>query len=113
MIDGHRRQAKKASAESRARQRAPLSGLGKRLVALGVSADAVTVAGMVLAAITAVVIGAGHLWIGVVLLTGGGLMDTLDGVVAKAAGTSSSRGAFFDSVSDRVSDGFIFGGVTW
>ncbi len=55
----------------------------------------------------------GRFWVGVVLLTVGGLMDTLDGAVAKAAGTSSRRGAFFDSVSDRVADAFIFAGLAW
>jgi CDP-diacylglycerol--glycerol-3-phosphate 3-phosphatidyltransferase len=58
-------------------------------------------------------IGLGHFWVGVVLLSVGGLMDTLDGVVAKAAGTSSKKGAFFDSVADRVADALIFGGVAW
>ncbi len=33
--------------------------------------------------------------------------------MAKAAGTASIRGAFFDSVADRVSDAFLFGGVSW
>jgi len=40
-------------------------------------------------------------------------MDTLDGLVAKAAGTASKRGAFFDSVADRVADALIFGGMAW
>ena len=40
-------------------------------------------------------------------------MDTLDGHVAKAAGTASARGAFFDSVADRVADSLIFGGLAW
>jgi CDP-diacylglycerol--glycerol-3-phosphate 3-phosphatidyltransferase len=80
---------------------------------MGVKADHVTVLGMLLAGVTGVVIGLGHLYISVVLLTVGGLMDTLDGAVAKAAGTSSKRGAFFDSVSDRVADMFIFGGLAW
>ncbi len=42
-----------------------------------------------------------------------GLHDLLDGPVAKASGTSSVRGAFFDSVTDRVSDALILGGVAW
>ncbi|MGO9559201.1 MAG: CDP-alcohol phosphatidyltransferase family protein [Acidimicrobiales bacterium] len=88
-------------------------GLGRRLAAIGVTADQVTVVGMMLAALTGVVIALGHLWIGVALVTAGGLMDTLDGAVAKAAGSSSRRGAFLDSVADRVADGFIFGGVAW
>ena len=100
-------------AVSRTRRWAARLALGRRLVAIGVSADHVTVVGILLAAVTGVVIGTGHLWTGVVLVTVGGLMDTLDGAVAKAAGTSSKRGAFFDSVSDRIADGFIFGGVAW
>jgi phosphatidylinositol phosphate synthase len=39
--------------------------------------------------------------------------DALDGAVAKASGTASPRGAFFDSVVDRVSDALLFGGVAW
>ena len=42
-----------------------------------------------------------------------GLPDLFDGPVAKASGTASVRGAFFDSVADRVADGFMFGGVAW
>jgi CDP-diacylglycerol--glycerol-3-phosphate 3-phosphatidyltransferase len=37
----------------------------------------------------------------------------LDGAVAKASGTASPRGAFFDSVVDRVSDALLLGGVAW
>ena len=111
MIDGRRRKA----AEQRG-STAPASnatGFGGLLAAHGVSANAVTAAGVVLAAVTAVVIGLGHLWTGVALIIVGGLMDTLDGVVAKAAGTSSPRGAFVDSVSDRLADALIFGGLAW
>ena len=68
---------------------------------------------MLLAAATGVCIGLGYFSVGIVLLTVGGLMDTLDGVVAKAAGTASKKGAFFDSVADRVADALIFGGVAW
>ena len=87
--------------------------LGRRLVAIGVTADEVTLVGIVLAAATGAVIALGPLWVGVGLITVGGLMDTLDGAVAKAGGTSSRRGAFFDSVSDRVADALIFGGVAY
>lgn len=95
------------------RRRWPRIGLGRRLVAHGVKADHVTVLGLLIAAVTGWVIATGHLWVGVALVTTGGLMDTLDGAVAKAAGTSSKRGAFLDSVTDRVADGLIFGGVAW
>ena len=41
------------------------------------------------------------------------LPDVLDGAVAKASGTAGPRGAFFDSVSDRVTDALLLGGVAW
>ena len=41
------------------------------------------------------------------------LPDLLDGALAKASNTSSQRGAFFDSVVDRVTDALLFGGVAW
>ncbi|HEV7534831.1 MAG TPA: CDP-alcohol phosphatidyltransferase family protein, partial [Acidimicrobiia bacterium] len=39
--------------------------------------------------------------------------DVLDGAVAKSGGTAGPRGAFFDSVCDRVSDGAVLGGAAW
>ncbi len=87
--------------------------IGQNLKKTGLSADHFTLAGLVLSMFTAVAIGTGHLRIGFVLLALTGLCDTLDGAVAKAAGTSSSRGAFFDSVADRVSDAMLFCGVAW
>ncbi|MGD1012684.1 MAG: CDP-alcohol phosphatidyltransferase family protein [Acidimicrobiales bacterium] len=136
MIDGHRGQSgtgekDSSSADPEAAEKPELEspaatpsatpgrgiktgfGIGARLVRIGVTADEVTIVGLLLAAATGVSIALGHFWIGIVLLTVGGLMDTLDGVVAKAAGSSSKKGAFFDSVSDRVADGLIFGGAAW
>ncbi|MGH9291529.1 MAG: CDP-alcohol phosphatidyltransferase family protein [Acidimicrobiales bacterium] len=94
-------------------QRSRLRRFAAWLAGLGVTADHVTVAGLLLAAVTGVAIALGHMWTGIVLVSIGGLMDTLDGAVAKEAGSSSKRGAFFDSVSDRVADALIFGGVAW
>ena len=99
--------------KSRAGFARTLRAIGPRLVSMGVKADHVTVLGMLVAGGTGVVLGLGHLYWAVALVTFGGLMDTLDGAVAKAAGTSSKRGAFFDSVSDRIADMFIFGGLAW
>ena len=105
------------SLPSRIRRRsapaARASASGDSLVRMGITANQVTVVGILLAGVTGVMIGTGRFWIGVVLLTVGGLMDTLDGLVAKAAGTASKRGAFFDSVADRVADALIFGGMAW
>ena len=81
--------------------------------AIGVTADVLTASGLVFAVATAVAVGSGHLLLGVPLLILTGLPDLLDGPVAKASGTSSVRGAFFDSVTDRVSDAVLMGGVAW
>jgi CDP-diacylglycerol--glycerol-3-phosphate 3-phosphatidyltransferase len=87
--------------------------VGNALVRTGITADVLTVFGLVMSVVTAIAVGSGHLVWGVVLLFPTGLPDLFDGPVAKAAGTASIRGAFFDSVADRVSDAFMFGGVSW
>jgi CDP-diacylglycerol--glycerol-3-phosphate 3-phosphatidyltransferase len=85
------------------------SSLGSRRL----KADYLTALGLVLAAVSAVVIASGHLLIGLFVVVLAAVPDLLDGAVAKATGTASIRGAFFDSVSDRVTDSLILGGVAW
>jgi CDP-diacylglycerol--glycerol-3-phosphate 3-phosphatidyltransferase len=87
--------------------------VGRKLQRLGITADMLTATGLISAAATAVAVGSGHLHLAIVLLIITGLHDLLDGPVAKASGTSSMRGAFFDSVTDRVADALILGGVAW
>jgi CDP-diacylglycerol---glycerol-3-phosphate 3-phosphatidyltransferase len=87
--------------------------VGRRLQQMGVTADLLTATGLVSATATAVAVATGHLHLAIVLLILTGMHDLLDGPVAKASGTSSVRGAFFDSVTDRVSDALILGGVAW
>ena len=87
--------------------------IGSSLRRLGVSADHLTAVGLVLAAGCAVAIGSGRLGLGLALLIGSAVPDLLDGAVAKASGTASARGAFFDSVADRVSDSLVIGGIAW
>tara|TARA_Y100000590_G_scaffold451356_1_gene592630 strand:- start:705 stop:1319 length:615 start_codon:yes stop_codon:yes gene_type:complete len=90
-----------------------LDPIGAGLCRIGVTANALTAAGIVVAAIGAIVIGQGNLFLGFIFLVLTGLPDALDGAVAKAAGTSSIRGAFLDSVSDRITDIFLFSGIAW
>ncbi|HVX22459.1 MAG TPA: CDP-alcohol phosphatidyltransferase family protein [Acidimicrobiales bacterium] len=87
--------------------------VGKTLVRWGVTADILTASGLVFAVATAVVVATGHLLIGIPMLALTGFHDLLDGPVAKAGGTASVRGAFFDSVTDRVADAVLMGGVAW
>lgn len=87
--------------------------VGRRLVAWGVTADVLTASGLVFAAGTAAVVATGHLFAAIPLLILTGFHDLFDGPVAKAAGTASVRGAFFDSVADRVADTLLMAGVAW
>ena len=87
--------------------------VGEALVRAGVGADVLTVFGLVMSVLTAFVVGSGHLVLGIVMLFATGLPDLFDGPVAKASGTASVRGAFFDSVADRVADAFLYGGIAW
>jgi phosphatidylinositol phosphate synthase len=68
----------------RAKAERALDPIGRSLHRLGISANGLTVLGLVIAAATAVAIGSGPLPL-----------------------------AFFDSVADRVSDALLFGGVAW
>lgn len=90
-----------------------LRPIGNSIRRSGISADVLTGIGIVMAVAAAVAIGAGALTLGFVLVILTGIPDLLDGAVAKAAGKATSRGAFFDSVSDRLTDGLLFGGFAW
>ncbi|MEA2705210.1 MAG: CDP-diacylglycerol---glycerol-3-phosphate 3-phosphatidyltransferase [Actinomycetota bacterium] len=90
-----------------------LRPVGANLRRTGVSADHLTATGLVMAVGCAVAVGHGALRAGLLLLLLTALPDALDGAVAKASGTASPRGAFFDSVADRVSDGLLLGGIAW
>ncbi len=87
--------------------------VGHRLQKIGVTADVLTATGLITATGTAVAVATGHLHLAILLLVLTGLHDLLDGPVAKASGTASVRGAFFDSVTDRVTDCLLLGGVAW
>lgn len=87
--------------------------LGQALRRTGLSPDHLTAFGLALAFPTAWAIGAGHLGLGLVLLISAAVPDLLDGALAKASGRSTVRGAFFDSVCDRVTDALVLGGIAW
>jgi CDP-diacylglycerol--glycerol-3-phosphate 3-phosphatidyltransferase len=87
--------------------------VGVRLVRTGLAPDHLTAFGLVLAVPTALAIGTGRLGIGLALLIFSAVPDLLDGALAKASGRATVRGAFFDSVCDRVTDTLVLGGFAW
>jgi CDP-diacylglycerol--glycerol-3-phosphate 3-phosphatidyltransferase len=86
---------------------------GARLRKVGISADQVTLLGLAASVACGLVVAAGRLGWGAFFLALSGLTDVLDGAVAKSGGTAGPRGAFFDSVCDRLSDGVVLGGAAW
>jgi CDP-diacylglycerol--glycerol-3-phosphate 3-phosphatidyltransferase len=90
-----------------------MTPIGKSLNQAGVSPDAVTGFGVLMAAGCGVAIGLGQFPLAVLMLLLTGLPDAIDGAVAKAAGKAGPRGAYLDSVSDRLSDGLLFAGCGW
>lgn len=90
-----------------------LGPVGDRLRKMGVTADALTVFGLLCSIGTAVLVATGHLGWAVLGIVLAGLGDLLDGAVARGGGQAGPRGSFFDSVTDRVSDAVILGGVAW
>jgi CDP-diacylglycerol--glycerol-3-phosphate 3-phosphatidyltransferase len=100
-----------------ARAREALKGLsdwiGRALTRAHFTADRVTALAILVVAGGAWRIAAGGLRSGGIILTFGGLLDFCDGSVARVQGTSSRRGAFLDSVTDRVSDSLVFSALLW
>ncbi len=78
----------------------------------GVSPDAVTIAGLVVALTAAGLVGAGYLLAGGLVLLASGVFDMLDGALARATGRAGPFGALLDSTVDRVSEAAILFGVS-
>jgi len=89
---------------ARASARGGLAPIARALHRLGVSANAVTVAGFVVTVAGAALVAYGQPAAALAVLLVGTLADTLDGQIAKAAGGGTRLGAFLDSTFDRLSD---------
>ena len=87
----------------------PLASL---LVRLGVSPDVVTIVGTLGVSLGALVFyPRGEFLVGTLVITAFVFSDTVDGIMARGSGRSSTWGAFLDSTLDRVADASIFGGL--
>ena len=91
--------------------RAGIGPLARALAGMGISANAVTIAGGVLSVVGAGLIAVGMPLPALVVLLIGPIADTLDGQIAKAAGGGTRLGAFLDSTVDRIADGALFVGA--
>ena len=81
------------------------------LAALGLSPNAVSLLGLLIAVGSAYLLGTGHLWMGGAVLICSGLFDLLDGALARYTGASSRFGALLDSTLDRVGESAVLVGL--
>ena len=87
---------------------------GRWLVRLGVTPDAVTVAGTLGSVVAALwFLPRGQLFFGTLGVTVFVLFDLVDGAVARAKGKGTPFGAVLDSTCDRIADGALFAALTW
>jgi CDP-diacylglycerol--glycerol-3-phosphate 3-phosphatidyltransferase len=81
------------------------------LLRTGVRPNTITTIGTLVVLLSAVAYGVGWVRLGGALLLLSGVVDTLDGQVARKSGQETRFGAFYDSTLDRVGDGATFIGI--
>jgi CDP-diacylglycerol--glycerol-3-phosphate 3-phosphatidyltransferase len=84
-----------------------------------ITPNALTASGVTLCAVASVlVLFEGHneilfYWAAAVVFVLGSLLDILDGALARAGGKTTPFGAFLDSTTDRVSEGFMLTSIAF
>ena len=81
------------------------------LIRAGVRPNLITTVGTLVVVASAVAYGFGQIRLGGALLLASGIVDTLDGAVARKTAQVTRFGAFYDSTLDRVGDGATFMGI--
>ncbi len=87
--------------------------IGRGMVRVGLTANAITTLGLVGVFIGMSLLLAGRPVLGGWIVAGATALDAFDGTVARLTNTQSPFGAFYDSVADRVADATIFGACAW
>ena len=85
--------------------------VGRLLSRTGLSPNALTVIGFLIACVAAVAAGAQAWPLAGLLVIFGGVFDMFDGLVARATGKVSKAGAFLDSTFDRWGEGVVYIGI--
>ena len=88
-----------------------LDPMGAFLNRLGLAPNTVTLIGLAGNLVGAAFLARGNLLVGGLIVLAMGLIDALDGTMARLRGERSDFGAFVDSVTDRYSELTILGGL--
>ena len=82
-----------------------------------VTPNALTASGVLLCALASVLVYFEYrdeyvfYWLGALTFVVGSILDILDGALARAGGKQTPFGAFIDSTTDRISEGFMLGAI--
>jgi CDP-diacylglycerol--glycerol-3-phosphate 3-phosphatidyltransferase len=79
----------------------------------GVTPNTLTVIGLLLSIVTAVVVAQGFLLAAGLLVLFAGIFDMFDGAMARVSNTATTFGAFIDSTLDRYSESIILFGLLY
>jgi phosphatidylglycerophosphate synthase len=90
-----------------------LVGPVERVLVGRVSPNAITASSLLMCVATGVAAGTHHLGAAVWLYALAGILDILDGRIARLAGKQTASGALLDSVSDRWGELAVFAGYLW
>ncbi len=93
-----------------------LRSIARVLLAVGITPNMVTAAGLLMSVVAGLLALSGHLYMGIALFFAGACLDAVDGSLARCSGRCSEFGRYFDSFSDRCSEllfvaGAVSGGV--
>lgn len=80
---------------------------------LGILPNTMTLIGLAGTVIGAILLALGYITLGGIVIMIMGLVDSLDGTMARLRGMPSDFGAFVDSVTDRYSELVIYGGLLY
>ena len=78
---------------------------------LGVTPNVATLLGLALSIVSAFLVATGALALGGVVLLASGVLDMMDGALARLTGRASRGGALLDSVADRLAEAAVLLGM--
>jgi CDP-diacylglycerol--glycerol-3-phosphate 3-phosphatidyltransferase len=88
-----------------------VASIVRPLARLGITPNMVTLVGLLLSIVTAVVLALGFIVAGGALVLFAGIFDMFDGAMARVRNAATTFGAFLDSTLDRYSESIILGGL--
>ncbi|WP_394824252.1 CDP-alcohol phosphatidyltransferase family protein [Pendulispora albinea] len=88
-----------------------LEPFARGLAMLGVSANSITMASLVLAAVAALHFALGHFGVGALIACMSALADAVDGLVARQTRTANRFGRVLDTTVDRYVEALLLGGI--